>query len=110
MPDAEIWLGKNDKEVEVCYWSECFPSACYGNKKCLHFAWFLLTRLLHPCNTPALQAMRSLHDPLRVRELRDSRTSVISMSLLYVLCGFLISIVVVDVLVVEVFYFYFLLV
>ena len=95
---------KFDKEVEVCYWSECFPSARYGNKKCLHFAWFLLTRLLHPRNTPALQAMRSLHDPVTVRELRDSRTGVISVSLLYVLYSFLISMVVVDVVVVEVFF------
>ena len=91
---------KIDKEVEVCYWSECVPSARYGNKKCLHFAWFLLTRLLHPRNTPALQAMRSLHDPVTVRELCDSRTSVISVSLLYVLYSFLISIVVVVVVVV----------
>ena len=35
----------------------------------------LLTRLLHPRETPALQAMRSRHDPVTVGELRDSRTS-----------------------------------
>ena len=59
----------------MCYWSECFPSARYGNKKCLQFAWLLLTQLLHPRETPALQAMRSRHDPVTVGELRDSRTS-----------------------------------
>ena len=64
-----------DQDVEVCYWSECFPSARYGNKKCLQFAWLLLTQLLHPRQTPALQAMRSRHDPVTVGELRDSRTS-----------------------------------
>ena len=64
-----------DQDVEVCYWSECFPSARYGNKKCLQFAWLLLTQLLHPRETPALQAMRSRHDPVTVGELRDSRTS-----------------------------------
>ena len=64
-----------DQDVEVCYWSECFPSARYGNKKCLQFAWLLLTQLLHPRQTPALQAMRSRHDPVTVEELRDSRTS-----------------------------------
>ena len=78
-----------DQDVEVCYWSECFPSARYGNKKCLQFAWLLLTQLLHPRETPALQAMRSRHDPVTVRELRDSRTSVLAVSLLYVLCSFL---------------------
>lgn len=61
------------EEVEVCYWSECFPSARYGSKKFFEFAWFLLTQLLHPRSTPALQALRSVHDPVTVRGLRESR-------------------------------------
>ena len=64
---------KAEAGVDVCYWSECFSSARYGHNKCLEFAWQLLTQLLHPHSTPALRAMRSRHDPVTIRELRESR-------------------------------------
>ena len=45
---------KIDKEVEVCYWSECFPSACYGKRKkvftlCLVFAHAVTASSQHAC-------------------------------------------------------------
>ena len=43
--------------VEVCSWSECFPSSHNQNKKYVQVAWMLVTQLLHPRNTPSLQAL-----------------------------------------------------
>ena len=64
--------------VEVCSWSECFPSSHYQNKKYVQFAWMLVTQLLRPRNTPSLQALRAHHSPALIRELRASRTRNVS--------------------------------
>ena len=64
--------------VDVCSWSECFPSAHYQKKKYVRFAWTLVTQLLHPRNTPSLQALRARHSPALVRELCASRARNVS--------------------------------
>jgi hypothetical protein len=65
---------RHDPEVPTCLWMECYKASIYEKRNCVEFAWFLLLELLHTRSSPALEALRSHHNPTVVRELRESRT------------------------------------
>lgn len=65
---------RRDPEVATCAWTECYKASIYKKSNCVEFAWFLLLDLLHTRSSPALEALRSHHNPTLVRELRESRT------------------------------------
>ena len=67
---------RRDPEVPTCSWMECFKASIFNKSKCVEFAWFLVLELLHTRSSPALEGLRSHHNPTVVRDLRESRTVV----------------------------------
>ena len=63
-----------EPEVFCCLWSECFKGV--RQQQLFDFAWFLVERLLHPRQNEALQRLREDHCPMRIQQVRASRSVV----------------------------------